>query len=440
MSPRQLVIKLLDRLDQTNSYADLLFENEIRKNRLSDQDKGLIQEIFFGAVRWRNQLDWIIKHLYQGSFEKTPRFFRHILQISLYQLIYMDRIPAYAAINEAVMLAKSKGGAYWGNKVNGILRTFQRGECQVNLPDLKTEPIEYIAIKSSHPAWLVERWIRRYGIEEAISFCEANNRIPNITLRTNRLKINTEELRKFLTDNNIEVSLSPYLKDFLITERLPDLSSFEAFENGLFSIQDASAGLACELLAPGPGETMVDLCAAPGGKTTYLAELAQDKATILAVDIHKSRLNLIRQNLSRLGLKSVQLIQADGAQFSCDPVDKIIVDVPCSGLGVLSKRVDLRWKRTPEQIDGLTQLQSKLLQNAAKLLKPGGVLVYCTCTIEPQENEQMVERFLNVNKQFQLENASNYVSNQTTDSSGCIYTFPHHHGIDGSFAARLVKE
>lgn len=440
MSPRQLIIKLLDRLDQTNVYADWLFENVISKAKLSDQDKGLIQEILFGVIRWQNQLDWIIKQLYQGNLNKAPRYFRHILQMSIYQLMYMDRIPAYAAINEAVGLAKSKGGAYWGNKVNGILRAFERGRDQINLPKIEADPIQYISIKFSHPSWLVQRWIHRYGIDQTISLCTANNRIPDISLRTNCLKINVQKLQELLSSSQIVISRSGYLNNFLVAERVPDLSNFEPFTNGFFSIQDVSAGLACELLAPQPAETIIDLCAAPGGKTTYLAELTQDNANILAVDIYRHRLNLVRDNLMRLGLKSVQLIHANGTQFSCDAVDKIIVDVPCSGLGVLSKRVDLRWKRTPEQIKDLTNLQFKLLENAAKLLKPGGALVYCTCTIEPEENEEIVAKFLNVNKRFHLEDASNYVPSQTTDSSSFVYTFPHHHGIDGSFAARLVKE
>ncbi len=285
----------------------------------------------------------------------------------------------------------------------------------------------------------MERWIRRLGVEETISLCKVNNKNPELSLRANQLKISTPELQKLLAHFKVSTTRSSYLDNFLLTESLPDLSQFHPFQQGMFSIQDTSAGLACILLTVEPGDKIIDLCAAPGGKTTFIAELTGDQAAILAIDLNKSRLNLIRQNLNRLGLKSVQLIQADGAQFSCQKVDKVIVDAPCSGSGVLSKRVDLRWKRTFEQIAELTKLQLQLLTNASTMLKPGGVLVYCTCTIEPEENEHIVDKFLQDNKNFYVESASEYVPEEVTNSQGYIYTFPHRHKIDGSFAARLIK-
>ncbi len=439
MSPRQLVIKLLDRLERTNAYADLLLNKELKEQELSELDRALIQEFFFGVIRWRNRLDWIIKNIYRGSIEKAPRFIRYILQIGLYQLIFMDKIPEYAAINEAVKLAKIKGGPYWGKKVNAILRSFQRNANQVKFPNLSTNPVEYISVYYSHPQWLVARWINRIRIEETISLCETNNKNPLLSLRINKLKTSTRELQSLLSQFNLSATRSPYIDNFILTNSLPDLNQFQPFQQGMFSIQDVSAGLACILLDPQPGEKIVDLCASPGGKTTFLAELTNDQATILAIDLNKSRLNLIRQNLNRLGLKSVQLIQSDGTQFSCQKVDKVIVDAPCSGLGVLSKRVDLRWKRTPEQINELTDLQLRLLKNAANMVKPAGVIVYCTCTIEPEENEYIVEKFLQENKNFHLDPASKYVPGEVTNSNGYVYTFPHRHKMDGSFAARLVN-
>jgi 16S rRNA (cytosine967-C5)-methyltransferase len=359
--------------------------------------------------------------------------------MGLYQLIFMDRIPEYAAINEAVELAKIKGGPYWGKKVNAILRSFQRNEYQIDFPDLSTNPVEYIAVYYSHPEWILKRWIDRFGVDNTILLCEANNKAPLLSLRVNTLKISTQELQNRLAQFEVSTSQSVYLSHFIQTQSLPGLSQFQLFQQGLFSIQDVSAGLACVLLNPKPGDTIVDLCAAPGGKTTFLAELTKDEATIFAIDTNLSRLNLIRQNLNRLKLKSARLVQADGAQFSCQEVDKVIVDAPCSGLGVLSKRVDLRWKRTPAQLEELSQLQLKLLKNAAKLVKSGGVIVYCTCTIEPEENEQIIEKFLIENKDFHLEPASNFVLKELTTSEGFVYTLPHRHGIDGSFAARLIR-
>ncbi len=438
MSPRQLVIKLLDRLECSNAYADLLLNKVLTKLGLSEVDKSLIQEIFLGVIRWRNRLDWIIKNIYRGSIEKAPRFIRYILQIGLYQLLFMDKIPAYAAIDETVKLAKQKGGPYWARKVNAILRSFQRNANQISFPDLSTNPVKHISVYYSHPEWLVARWINRFGITETISLCEENNSNPVLSLRANSLKISAQELQNHLSHFNLLSTRSTNVDYFILTKSLPDLNQFQPFQQGLFSIQDVSAGLACLLLNPEPGDKIVDLCAAPGGKTTFLAELTNDQASILAIDLNKSRLKLIWQNLNRLGLQSVQLVQGDGTQLVCKEVDKVIVDAPCSGLGVLSKRVDLRWKRTPEQIDELTDLQSRLLNNAANMVKPEGVIVYCTCTIEPAENEYIVEKFLHENKNFHLDPASNYVPEQVTNSYGYVYTFPHRHKMDGSFSARLV--
>ena len=383
-------------------------------------------------------MNWIIKNIYRGSIEKAPRFIRYILQTGLYQLLFMERMPEYAAINETVKLAKLKGGPYWAKKVNAILRSFQRNMNQIKFPDLSTNPVEHISVYYSHPQWLVARWVKRFGVAETITLCEENNKNPFLSLRANRLRISAGELQNHLSQFNLSTTISPIIDTFILTEKLPNLSQFQPFQQGLFSIQDVSAGLACILLNPKPGETIVDLCAAPGGKTTFLAELTNDQATILATDLNKSRLKLIRQNLTRLGLKSIQLIRADGTQLGCQKVDWVIVDAPCSGLGVLSKRVDLRWKRTPEQINELTDLQLRLLKNAAKIVKRTGVIVYCTCTIEPEENEQIVEKFLQENKNFYLDSASKYVPREVTNSYGYICTFPHRHKMDGSFAARLV--
>lgn len=440
MSPRQLILKLLNRLEQTDSYADFILENELQKQRLSEQDKAFVQEIFFGVIRKRKQLDWMIQQFYQGSYEKAPRFIRHILQSSVYQLSYMDRIPDYATIHEAVALAKLKGGLHWAKKINAILRSFQRDRRRIALPDRTAQPIEFIAVQYSHPEWMVARWMNRWGVEETISFCEANNTHPDLSLRVNRLKTTPAELQNLLAQLDVPTTLSPFSENFLHAKRLPDLSRFEPFQQGLFSIQDVSAGLACELLTPQPGEKIIDLCAAPGGKTTYIAELIQDDGTIFAVDRNLSRLRLIRHHLSRLGCRSIHLVQVDGTQFSCQNADRVIVDAPCSGLGVLGKRVDLRWKRKPEQIEELSQLQLQLLINGSKLVKRGGVLVYCTCTTEPEENEKVIEKFLRQHNQFRLDVACSYAAREVTTPDGFICTYPHHHGIDGSFAVRLINQ
>ena len=440
MSARQLVIQLLDRHERANAYADVLLDHEFSQSELSKPDKSLAQELFFGVIRWRKRLDWIIEQFFQGDYAKAPRSIRYILQSAFYQLIFMDRIPAYAVIHEAVELAKLTGSEYWGKKTNAILRTFQRGQRPIHYPDIRTDPIQSIAVTHSHPEWMISRWVDRFGIEETIALCRANNASPKLSIRVNALRTSATELQDLFLRHEIDVTTSEYLENFLGAKQLPDLNNFEPFQQGLFSIQDVSAGLACKLLNPAPGDKIIDLCAAPGGKSTFLAELSGDRAEIIAIDINQLRLNLVDQNIQRLGIKSIRLITADGTNFLCDPVDKVILDAPCSGLGVLAKRVDLRWKRTLSQIAEISRLQCELLTNAATLLKPGGILVYCTCTIEPEENENIINNFLAMNKGFTIDPARKYVPSLIADDSGFVYTYPHRHGIDGSFAVRLIKE
>lgn len=440
MSTRLLVTKLLERLDKTDAYADILLTQELRGTQLSGQDKAFVQELFYGVVRWRGRLDWMIEQFFKGSFAKSPGFIKYILQVSFYQLAFMERIPPYAVINEAVKIAKKRGGAYWGAKINAILRNFTRSKSGIAWPNEKKSPAKNLAVRYSHPLWLVERWISQVGFEETEALCIADNQIPEISIRVNRLKTTREKLLQVLADVGIDAVPSDVDEHFFNVKHLPDLENFQPFRNGFFTIQDKSAGLPCRLLHPKPGEIIIDLCAAPGGKSTYLAELAEESATVVAVDRNFSRLNLVRQNVNRLRLNSVKLAQADGLNFACKSADKVLVDAPCSGLGVLAKRVDLRWKRTVEQINEMTEIQLDLLQNAALFVKTGGVIIYCTCTIEPDENERIIEKFLEMNTHFFVENASAFVSNEVTQSDGFVRTFPHRHGMDGSFAARLVKK
>lgn len=439
LTPRHCVLKLLDRLDQTDAYADLLYESEMRRSKYGELDRALIQQIFYGTVRWRKRLEWIVSKFYQGNYAKAPRFVHYILESACYQLLFLNKIPAYAVLNEAVELGKKKGGKFWARKINAVLRALQRGLPFVEYPDVDRDPITGIAIRYSHPEWLVERWINQWGRDATLALCQANNVNPQLSIRVNRLKTEAAEIQEMLARAKITAQVTEYLSDFLHVDQLTDLLQLSPFQQGYFSVQDVSAGLACQLLHPQPGERIIDLCAAPGGKATYIAELTQDNSYIIAVDVNESRLNLVAKNRDRLGLRSLHLIVADGTKFRCEPVDRLILDAPCSGLGVLAKRVDLRWKRTPQQIQELTQLQMQLINNAAALLKPGGVMVYCTCTIEPAENQQIVEQFLKQRPEFSIEPASRFVPSAVTTPEGYILTLPHVHGMDGSFAARLRK-
>ncbi len=434
-----MIVQLLEQWETNDAYADIILDVALTKHKFAAQDAALVQEIFFGVVRWLKKLDWMVGQIFLGKWSKSPRFVRYTLLSSVFQLLYLERIPEYAVINEAVDLVKKRGGQYWAGKVNAVLRNFLKKKTELKFPELTSSPLQFISINYSFPEWLVQRWLSQWGLEQTIALCEASNERPAISLRVNQLKTTTAALQEKLSAAGIEVATFQPGSSFLKVTSLPGLNNFPLLQQGYFSVQDESAGLACLLLDPQPGERIVDLCAAPGGKTGFLLELSRQSAHVFAVDLNFSRLQLIRENLNRLGIVEQNLVQADGRQFYGRKVDKILIDAPCSGLGVLAKRVDLRWRRTAEQIQDLTRIQTELLQHAAELIKSGGVIVYSTCTIDPDENERVIEKFLAADKRFEVEPASHFISEEFTTNSGFVRTFPHIHRMDGSFAVRLVK-
>lgn len=439
MSPRQIAVEILIRIRKDDAFADILIHNEFSKHDLSNLDKSFISALVHGTLRWQGKLDWLIEQFYRGSFKKCPAAITAILETALYQILQMSKTPEFAAVNEAVRLAQKRKGRYWGNRVNAILRNYLRKKDTIKFPDLKIDPVEAIAVRYSHPRWLVKRWIARYGTEETGLLCAANNKIPDLSLRINPLKTTRADLIRELKANGVSIKSDAVPDGFIKTNPSINLTTLPSFQKGYFTIQDISAGLVGLLSDPSPGETIIDLCAAPGGKTTHLAELARGQCTIIANDCNWQRLNLIRQNIERLQLPNIYLVRADAAGFSARPVDKVLLDAPCSGLGVLAKRSDLRWKRTLKDIQNLSLLQTQLIEKAAGLVKPGGYLVYSTCTIEPDENEMIIEKFLKKYSEFAFARPPACIPENFISNTYFIKTLPHKHQIDGSFAVKLVR-
>ncbi len=437
---RGTAVKILNRIERTDSYLDKVLDSELRSAELNDLDKALLTELVHGIMRWQLKLDWVLTGFFHGNFTKSDADVRNALRVALYQILFLDRIPPPAAVNEAVEFIKRIRGEKAGDFVNAVLRNILRNLDAIHYPDVNEDSLKYFSVMYSHPLWMVKRWVNRYGFDATEKLLPKNNERPPLTLRVNRLKTETSYFLSLLDANHIPYTKSLYLESFVNVQNLGNVSELEIFKQGFFTVQDESAGIACLLLSPQPGERVVDLCAAPGGKTAYIAELMGGKGEIIAIDKYESKVELIKRTCARLGIGNVQCIVADAITYQGPIADKVLLDAPCSGLGVLMKKPDIKWKREPEDIPKLAELQAQLLENAATLVKPGGVLVYSTCTIEPEENQELIQKFLEQHPVFTIDSAAKFVHPDLVTTSGWVETLPSKHQMDGTFAVRLVKQ
>jgi 16S rRNA (cytosine967-C5)-methyltransferase len=360
----------------------------------------------------------------------------------MYQLIYLDRVPDHAIVSEAVKLAKIIGHQGIANFVNGVLRSAIRSRQALRLPET-LPPVQHLSLATSHPEWLVERWIEHYGTERAAAICEANNRIPYVTLRVNRLKATPETCIEQLRRENFEAAVSRLFQDGLVLGHGGDITSTEGYRLGLFSIQDESSMLVAPMADPRPGDTVVDACAAPGGKSCHLAEWMGDQGLIYAFDIHAHKINLINRQAERLGLTSIQADCADALELPerFRDVQTVLLDAPCSGTGVIRRKPDIKWNRMAGDIAEMAALQRSLLKAVARIVKPGGVLVYSTCSIEREENQENIAWFLSQFDDFELDRQffPKRLLAAGAIEEGMISLTPEQYGTDGFFIARLRR-
>lgn len=442
---RSLAVKVLTRVERTDSYLDRLIDHEIKAENLNDYDKSLLNEICHGVMRWLRRLDWFLNGFYRGQYEKCTTEIKNVLRVALYQILFLNKIPDYAAVNEAVEFVKRISTQRHADVINGLLRTIIRTKNELIYPTREIDEVKYLGIIQSHPNWIVKRWIQRFGFDEAEQLAAANNKRPILTLRINKLKISKEEFIRRFSERSLNYRFCRHIDYFITLRLMSKIYMDEDFQLGHFAVQDESAGLPSVLLAPHEGELVLDMCAAPGGKAAHIAQLMNNTGRIIAVDKYETKINTMKQNVERLGITNTEFVQDDALEFQSETInslkfDKIILDAPCSGLGVLSKKPDIRWKREPEDILNLAKMQKKMLQNASNYLKPGGAIVYSTCTIEPEENIEVIKDFITSNPDFIVDNAARYIHRDLVNPDGLVETFPHKHGIDGSFAARLVKK
>jgi 16S rRNA (cytosine967-C5)-methyltransferase len=443
MNPRQLVLFALNDLE-TGSFTDVVVDRLLGKFQLTGVDRNFFTELLHGIVRRKRTLDAIIDRLAKQPAARQPPNLKQLLRLGLYQLRYLDRVPDSAAVNTTVDLAKANGLGGLAGVVNGILRQYIRLQAAgQEVLDLPVDSIARLGILYSFPDWTIEQWLTQLGEVETERLCQAFNLAPKIDLRANVLKIERDKLIDIFQAADIEVIPLPYvLQGLQFTESVGAIDRLPGYHEGWWTVQDASAQLVTQLLDPQPGEVVIDACAAPGGKTTHIAESMGDTGRIIAVDKTASRLKKLQQNLTRLQLNSIEIVTGDSCGLSelTGTADRVLLDAPCSGLGTLHRRADARWQKMPAQIQELAKLQAQLLANTATWVKPGGVLVYATCTVHPLENAGVIAPFLKTHPDWQIElPPSDSSLCELVGTDGSIEVWPHRQQMDGFFMVKLRR-
>lgn len=434
VNTRELILGILLEVMEEGNYSHLVIRGVLDKYQyLEKQERAFITRTAEGTIQTVIELDYIINQFSKVKVAKMKPVIRNLLRMSVYQLKYMDSVPASAACNEAVKLARKKGFSSLSGFVNGVLRNISRNLDTIKYPDKEKFPSEYYSVRYSMPEWITKQWIADYGMEQAENILEAFTKETPITIRTNLEKITPKALKERLqkegvTVEKVVIEEYPALDYAFLISGFDYLNALPSFAEGLFYVQDISSMMAAELASPKAGDYIIDVCAAPGGKSTHLAEKLQGSGMVEARDLTEYKIALIEENISRHALKNMKAVLKDATVYeesSEEKADIVIADLPCSGLGVMRKKADIKYKMTPEKMTSLTELQRKMLDVVCHYVKPKGTLLYSTCTIHRKENEENVTWFLEHHPQFQL------VKMQQI--------FPKAEYGDGFFLAKLIK-
>lgn len=440
---RDVAVETLLQIEKNQAYSHLLLNSMIKKHKVNEKDIALLTEIVYGSLQRRITLDYFLAGFLKKA-KKVEPWVQILLRISIYQMVYLDRVPERAILFEAVEIAKHRGHKGIASLVNGVLRSVQRE----GIPDVEqiSDPVERLSIKTSHPQWLVEKWMNQFGLEETEKMCETNLLPPTQTARVNQMKLTVDELLLDLNNKGIMAEPGDLAEDG-IKGMKGNLALTDAFSEGLLTIQDESSMLVARALDPQREEKVLDACAAPGGKSTHIAERMNGTGIVHSLDLHEHKVKLINQQADRLDLQNIQAEAFDSRKvlerFEKASFDRILVDAPCSGFGVIRRKPDIKYTKTQDDVLKLAELQHKILQEVSPLLKSGGMLVYSTCTIDQEENGDVIETFLENNPEFVRNDAvkellpeklARYLSN------GEVQILPHYFGTDGFYIACLRKK
>ncbi|MFQ5847815.1 MAG: 16S rRNA (cytosine(967)-C(5))-methyltransferase RsmB [Candidatus Methylomirabilales bacterium] len=438
-NPRQLALEILVRVERDRAYANVLLDARLRRQRLNPRDRALATELCYGVLRHRGTIDFLLSRVVDRPLEAVDLDVRNLLRLGAYQLFYLTRIPAYAAVHETVRVARRGAGSF----VNAILRALAR-RGPLREEELPEDPVHEMAVRFSHPPWLVERWRKQLG-DEALQLMQANNRVPPVGIGWNVLRGSVAGLEEALMRAGAAWETSPWVPNMFRVREAGTLLTGSARDRGAFWVMDEAAAVVVRLLDPRPGERVLDACAGGGGKAALAAMLMENRGEVVALDVSPRALRRLQDGRRRLGATITSPVRGDArvaaGQFA-GWADRVLVDAPCTGLGTVRRRPEIRWHRGSADISRLAELQGAILDGAADCLRPGGVLVYAVCSREPEEGEEIVARFLARHPAFCREDSLPDFfrgGRGALLTEGCVATWPHRHDTDGYFAARLRR-
>lgn len=440
MNIRELAFHSLVTICKDGGYSNIVVSQTIQKNDLPDRDRRFYTELVYGTLRQLNLLDWIISKLSTRKVSKLDPVCLVILRLGLYQIFGMTKIPESAACNESVKLANRFGNRGMAKFINAILRSSIRRRDEFTIPSLEENAVAHLALTYHQQNWLIRKWIADYGLDDTVALCAYFDSIPDLCLRTNTTRISRDELLAKLKLDGFDARPAIYSPEGIYLKGTPSINRISALKEGLAIIQDEPSQLVAHVVAPQGGDVILDVCAAPGGKTTHLAALGGPTCTVYGGDVHDHKLKLIEHNAKQLGLSNVRTMLQDGTTIGtryAGKADKVLVDAPCSGLGVLRRKLDLRWRKKPSDLETLPTLQRKILDSASQCVKPGGILVYSTCTLNDGENAAVVTAFLKDHPEFIAENAAPLC--HVTQAGPYVQLLPQRDHVDGFFIARLKR-
>jgi len=445
---RKSALYILNTLDKGQRTLDSILEDYFGSvSSGSRQDRALVQALVYGVLRWRKRLDYLISHFSSTRFDKINPMILNILRLALFQIIYLDRIPDSAAVNTAVDLAKGSGAPWIAGYVNALLRKAAREYPAVSFPDLKQNAVAAMAVRKSFPEWIIRKWMDRYGSDDTALLCDSLNTIPPITVRANTLKASRGQLAEALNSRADLIKPTDYAPDGITfispATAIPEIDAFKA---GWFQVQDEAAQLVSLLLGPQPADTVLDACAGLGGKTGHIAQLMNNEGELVALDVSQSKLSRLNTDMQRLGITILSTLNYNlERKLPRDLLpgfDRILLDAPCSGLGVVRRNPDIKWRSSKRNLTKFKTRQLRLLENLGRLLKPSGILVYAVCSPEPEENEAVVNEFLKNNDEFAISKEFGQLPPAlctAANEPGVFRSFPHLKQMDGFYAVRLRR-